>query len=74
MHRKIQATVVAQRDLACLTWHDLAIVLMILHGARTAIRATPRASSDRAFREHIFEPLCMNDTDLVRSERVASRL
>ena len=29
---------------------------------------------DRYFREHIFEPLGMADTDLVRSERVASRL
>jgi CubicO group peptidase (beta-lactamase class C family) len=28
----------------------------------------------RYFREHIFEPLGMADTDLVRSERVASRL
>ena len=29
---------------------------------------------DRYFREHIFEPLGMADTDLVRSERVGSRL
>jgi CubicO group peptidase (beta-lactamase class C family) len=29
---------------------------------------------DRYFREHIFEPLGMTDTDLVRSERVRSRL
>ncbi|HET7928061.1 MAG TPA: serine hydrolase, partial [Actinomycetota bacterium] len=29
---------------------------------------------DRYFREHIFEPLGMGDTDLVRSERIASRL
>ena len=29
---------------------------------------------DRYFREHIFEPLGMADTDLVRSERVRSRL
>ena len=29
---------------------------------------------DRYFREHLFEPLAMADTDLVRSERVRSRL
>jgi CubicO group peptidase (beta-lactamase class C family) len=29
---------------------------------------------DRYFRERIFEPLGMGDTDLVRSERIASRL
>jgi len=29
---------------------------------------------DRYFREHIFEPLGMGDTDLLRSERVESRL
>jgi CubicO group peptidase (beta-lactamase class C family) len=29
---------------------------------------------DRWFREHLFEPLAMADTDLVRSERVRSRL
>ena len=29
---------------------------------------------DRYFREHIFEPLGMADTDLVRSERVTARL
>ena len=29
---------------------------------------------DRYFREHVFEPLGMSDTDLVRSERVKSRL
>jgi CubicO group peptidase (beta-lactamase class C family) len=31
-------------------------------------------SLDRYFREHIFDPLGMNDTDLIRSERVKSRL
>ena len=29
---------------------------------------------DRYLREHIFEPLGMTDTDLVRSERVTARL
>jgi CubicO group peptidase (beta-lactamase class C family) len=29
---------------------------------------------DRYFREHLFDPLAMADTDLVRSERVRSRL
>lgn len=31
-------------------------------------------SLDRYFREHIFEPLGMGDSDLVRSERIQSRL
>ena len=31
-------------------------------------------SLDRYFREHIFDPLGMNDTDLIRSERVKARL
>src|SRR5215218_751519 len=31
-------------------------------------------SLDRYFREHIFEPLGMADTDLLRSERIGSRL
>ena len=35
------------------------------------VRGTPL---DRYFREHLFEPLAMADTDLVRSERVRSRL
>lgn len=33
-----------------------------------------RQPLDRYFREHIFEPLGMNDSDLGRSERVTSRL
>jgi CubicO group peptidase (beta-lactamase class C family) len=47
------------------------------HGFATLgqlVEDVSRAPLDRYFREHLFEPLAMADTDLVRSERVRSRL
>lgn len=49
------------------TDHSLAIVGQIVED----VSGQPL---DRYFREHIFEPLGMADTDLLRSERVTSRL
>jgi CubicO group peptidase (beta-lactamase class C family) len=47
------------------------------HGFATLgqlVEDVSRTPLDRYFREHLFEPLAMADTDLVRSERVRSRL
>jgi CubicO group peptidase (beta-lactamase class C family) len=47
------------------------------HGFATLgqlVAAVSGKSLDRYFREHIFDPLGMNDTDLIRSERVKARL